>query len=198
VSPLCDDWPVGRYRLADALLLPSLISWVRLPLAAAFPWTIGDPPIACAILFAAGLSDVLDGYVARSRGQATATGAVIDPITDKLFVLTVVLTLIAYQRIPWWGALLLGARDIGEAPLVLWWAVSHRRRRAKADAPKANLPGKLATALQFIAVTAALFGSPWTISLLFAAAGAGAVAAVAYWIRDLGAGGAIPSSSSPG
>ena len=64
----------------------------RVPLAAAFPffwWT------ARSRRSRSGLTDLLDGWYARKFGQVTATGAAIDPSTDKVFVLTVVGTLVA-------------------------------------------------------------------------------------------------------
>ena len=46
------------------------------------------------MLVLAAVSDVLDGYIARRGGQVTPTGAALDPITDKLFVLTIAITLV--------------------------------------------------------------------------------------------------------
>ncbi|MCK6545333.1 CDP-alcohol phosphatidyltransferase family protein [Myxococcota bacterium] len=176
---------MGLYRARDLLLAPNLLSLLRVPLAAAFPWSAGQPASALAVLFAAGLTDVLDGWIARTRKQVTAIGAVVDPITDKLFVLTVMITLITSGALPVWGAVLLSVREVGEAPLVLWWAVSRKKRRARTDAPRANVPGKIATTLQFAAVALALVDSPWLPHALFVAAVAGALAALAYWMREL-------------
>lgn len=176
---------MGRYRARDLLLAPNLISLTRIPLAAAFPLAVEDPTLAFAVLALSAASDVIDGWVARKRGLATATGAVLDPVTDKLFVLTVMVTLIVTGHLPLWSAVLLATREIGEAPLVLWWSLSRHRRRARTEEPRANVPGKLATALQFVTVALALFRSPWTMPALFASGGAGAIAAVVYWSRDL-------------
>lgn len=176
---------VGLYRARDLLLAPNLLSLLRVPLAAAFPWSAGHPTSALALLFAAGATDVLDGWIARTRKQVTAVGAVVDPITDKLFVLSVMITLIASGALPLWGALLLSVRELGEAPLVVWWALSREKRRARVDAPRANIPGKIATTLQFGAVALALLGSPYLPHALVVAAVSGAVAALAYWRREL-------------
>lgn len=177
---------MGRYRARDLLLVPSLLSLLRVPLAAAFVPAADHPWLALSILAASGLTDVLDGWWARRYDQVTATGAVVDPVTDKLFVLTVVVTLVVRGHLSWWAVLLLATREIGELPLVAWWSLSRRRRLARVEQPSANAPGKLATVCQFAAVTAALFHASWAGALVWLTAAAGALAAVSYWRRDLG------------
>lgn len=176
---------MGLYRARDLLLVPSLISFVRVPLAVAFPFAHDRPWLAFGVLVASGVSDVLDGWWARRFKQATATGAVVDPITDKIFVLTVVVTLVVAGDLSPWSVVLLSTREIGELPLVVWLSVSPAARRKRKEHPKANAPGKAATALQFAAVTAALFHWEGTRALVWATAAAGALAAVVYWARQV-------------
>jgi CDP-diacylglycerol--glycerol-3-phosphate 3-phosphatidyltransferase/cardiolipin synthase len=152
-------------------------------LAVLFPVVLGWPVVAFGVLVVSGLTDVLDGWYARTRGQATPTGAVIDAITDKVFVAVVVVSLVVSHHMTILESLLLGTREVGELPLVLRLAFSPTARRARTDRT-ANVPGKLATALQFVAVTAVLFGMPRYEALLWLAAGGGAVAAVTYWLRE--------------
>ncbi|MEZ4302925.1 MAG: CDP-alcohol phosphatidyltransferase family protein, partial [Polyangiaceae bacterium] len=176
---------MGLFRARDLLLPPSLLSLARLPLAAAFPFVHGRPWLAFAVLVTAGFSDVLDGWWARRHHQATSTGALVDPITDKIFVLTVVITLVVAGDLDLVSVLLLSTRELGELPLVLWLSIDRAARTKRKDHPRANLPGKLATALQFAAVTAALFHLSWTPVLVYTTAVAGAVAAAVYWAREL-------------
>ncbi len=178
---------MGRFRARDLLLVPSLLSMTRIPMAVAFPFVQPSRLGSLLIVSAAGLSDVLDGWYARRFDQATPTGAVVDPVTDKLFVLSVVLTLILTRVLPLESVLLLSTREIGELPLLAWFLASHRIRKARATKAAANLPGKLATAFQFSTIASALLGWPYTKELLFATAGAGAIAAVVYWSRELAA-----------
>jgi CDP-diacylglycerol--glycerol-3-phosphate 3-phosphatidyltransferase/cardiolipin synthase len=175
---------MGAYRFADLWNVPNLLSLTRLPLAVAFT-RVRSPAAALGILGAAGLSDVLDGWYARRFDQQTATGAVVDPITDKVFVGTVVATLLSRRQLPLWAVPLLGAREIGELPLVAWFAVSRTARGARAQQARANVPGKVATLLQFGTVTCALFGSRAFVPLALFTGGAGVVAAVSYWRRWL-------------
>lgn len=176
---------MGAYRASDLRLLPNLVSLVRVPLALVFPFTLEWPAVSLGVIALAGASDVLDGHLARVRGEVTATGAVVDPVTDKLFVITVVLSLVIAGRIPVWGLPLLAARDLGELPLVAFWALSRRHRRARIEHPIANLPGKLATALQFGCVAAALLAPKLLAVLLVATGLVGVIAALSYWRREL-------------
>ena len=75
----------GRFGARDLLPVPGLLSLARLPLAAAFPLVVSRPPAACAVPAAAACTDVLDGWWARRFGQVTATGAALDPLTDRTF-----------------------------------------------------------------------------------------------------------------
>ena len=174
---------MGLYRARDAVNLPSLISWARVPLALSFPLVQGDPRWALAILVTAGISDVLDGYLARRFGWVTPMGAAIDPITDKVFVLTVVVTLIVVHALPLSSVILLSTREIGEAPLVACYALSRRMRRGRVRAPMANVTGKLATVAQFVTVLLAIVRSPFTTVMLWVTAIAGLLAAIHYALR---------------
>jgi CDP-diacylglycerol--glycerol-3-phosphate 3-phosphatidyltransferase/cardiolipin synthase len=176
---------VGVYKARDVVRVPGLLSLARLPLAVAFPLVVDRPAIALVVLLAAGLSDVLDGWIARRYRQVTPTGAALDPITDKIFVLTVVVTLVVRSYLSPGDVVLLSTREVGELPLVIWLASSRRARRLRAESPSANAPGKLATALQFAAATAALFRWSHFGALVVATGAAGVVAAAVYWIRAL-------------
>lgn len=176
---------MGRYRIRHVFLVPSLLSLARLPLAALFAHLVNDPLPALATLVLGGLSDVLDGWYARRFNQVTATGAVVDGITDKVFMLVVVLALVANDKLGLVGALLLGTRELGEAPLVAWWALHRAKRRARAEDPRANALGKLCTTLQFGAILTCLLGSAWLDTLLAITAACGVLAAIHYWRREL-------------
>jgi phosphatidylglycerophosphate synthase len=169
----------GRFHARDCLLLPNLISLLRLP------WVSRQQELALAVLLAAAATDVADGFFARRLGQATATGAVIDGILDKLFAGIIVGTLLWQQRVSLLEASLLATRELGELPLVLWWSLDRSQRRVRSEAPRANWLGKLATVIQFISVVAILRGSALQTTLIALTAAAGAAAAAVYWTREL-------------
>ncbi|WP_437678536.1 CDP-alcohol phosphatidyltransferase family protein [Sorangium sp. So ce131] len=169
----------------DLALPPNLMSLARLPLAALFPVVATRPALALAVLCCAGLTDVLDGWLARRSGQVTRTGAIVDPIADKVFALAVVGTLLASGALPLWGIPALLARELLELPLALWIALSSRFRGARLSTASANIPGKLATAVQFAAVFTAIALPEALPAMLAAAAVAGAAAGASYWARQL-------------
>jgi phosphatidylglycerophosphate synthase len=170
----------NSYSVHDATRLPGLISMLRLPLAAAFPFFVHKPALAIAILVAAALTDILDGQVARRRHQVTATGAILDGIMDKIFVLTVVVTLVASASLTVLEAALLGTRDIAELPLALYVAQKRGFRRGYS----ANPFGKLATVLQFLTLCNVVIGTAHHGLWVLATSSCGAVAAASYWARE--------------
>jgi len=173
-------------RVARELALaPNLLSLARLPLAALFPLVVDAPSLAVGVLLAAGMTDVLDGWVARRWGMTTSTGAILDPISDKVFAVAVLSTLLTHRLLPMWAVAPLLAREIIEAPLVLWISASRRLRTRRASRARANVPGKLATAIQYVAVLAVLALPKALVGAVVAAGVAGVGAGISYWVREL-------------
>jgi CDP-diacylglycerol--glycerol-3-phosphate 3-phosphatidyltransferase len=150
--------------------LPNIITIVRIcftPVIALLPFIAGYwPKLICLVIFiAAAVSDVFDGYLARSRKQVTDLGILLDPIADKLLLFSTLIPIywISRQRhdlydIPLWGsiplwvcALLIG-RELAMTGF-RWWA---KRRGVIIPAGGA---GKLKTVIQniFIGATIAWF-----------------------------------------
>ncbi len=174
----------AAFSAAELWRAPNLVSLLRVPLAIAFPFAARSPPAAIAVLGLAGATDVLDGLLARRLGAVTALGAVIDPVADKIFALSAMGSLVALGRLPWWGVPALLARELMEAPLLVW---SLRRRLHGESAPVlgSNVAGKVATTAQSAALLAAI-AAPWALTpALGVAAGAALVAGVIYWQREL-------------
>jgi cardiolipin synthase (CMP-forming) len=84
--------------------VPNLLTISRIlviPIIVALFWVDGNGArwVACAIFTAAGITDYLDGYLARSWREQSRLGALLDPIADKLLVATTLLLLAAFGRI---------------------------------------------------------------------------------------------------
>lgn len=104
-----------------ALSLPNLLTYARLavvPVIAAilfFPHSETANWVATGLFAAAGVTDFLDGYLARAWQQQSSLGRMLDPIADKLLVGAVLLLLVANQTISgWslWAALIILSREI--------------------------------------------------------------------------------------
>lgn len=172
------------YRLRDLARVPCLLSLARIPLAAIFPAVVGDPRAALAVILLSGVTDLLDGWWARRFHQTTDLGALLDGVTDKVFVLAVALTLALTGRLSPLEVLLLGTRDLGEL-VILAIALSRSDARMRHEAQRADLYGKATTLLQFAAVVLALFGHPARATVAWAAGALGAFTAVHYARRSL-------------
>jgi cardiolipin synthase len=147
------------------LTIPNLISIVRLAGVPLFLWLVLGPRAdgwALAVLMLSGVTDWLDGYLARRLDQTSKLGQVLDPVADRLYILAVVIGLAWRDIIPWWLAVLLPARD-----LLLWGLVPFLRTRGYHALP-VHFLGKAATANLLYAFPLLLLGD-----------GAGVVAALA-------------------
>lgn len=163
----------------------NLISLLRLPLGAAFLAT-PRTDARIAILIAAAASDYMDGWVARRFGQHSRAGEMLDPITDKLFILC---TLIAFVREDAVGLLELALLLIRDVYTFLGFLAA--RAGALPIHFRARFSGKVVTTLQLVAIltfTAYPRGAR-AIVIITAAAGVWAIFDYTrYGLRSLRAG----------
>ena len=95
--------------------LPNLISFIRLLLIPVFfiLYVFCDQKVAgLAIFVIAACTDWIDGMVARSTGQVTKLGKVLDPFVDRILIIFGVIAVVATGRAPIWIMILVFARDI--------------------------------------------------------------------------------------
>lgn len=100
--------------LAQLRSFPNLLTLLRLSFIPFIVSSIleGHYEIALILFVLAGVSDALDGILARSLGQRTKLGEYLDPIADKLLISTLFLILSATHRIPWRVTVIVFSRDI--------------------------------------------------------------------------------------
>ena len=116
--------------------------------------------LALALLIFAGLTDALDGLLARSLNQKTALGAYLDPIADKLLLSSSYVLLAFNRKISWWLATLVLSRDV----ILLTSAAAILVVAGYRKFPP-SIYGKITTALQillvFIVILLAVTGWGW-------------------------------------
>jgi len=137
------------------LTIPNVISIIRLAGVPLFLWLILVPEadgLALALLALSGLSDYADGYLARRLNQTSRLGAILDPVADRLYILSTVIGLGIRDIIPWWVAIILPARDA-----FLWCLVPFLRTRGYSALP-VHFLGKAATANLLYAFPLLLLG----------------------------------------
>lgn len=93
--------PNGLCFLRMLLTIPTAL----LLLAGNFPWTL-------AVFFVAAVTDALDGFLAKRYHWETELGKNIDPLADKLLLMTAFIMLAVLARVPVWLAVLVVARDV--------------------------------------------------------------------------------------
>ena len=130
---------------------PNVVSVVRIGLIPVIAWLIVRDTTqarwAAAAIFTVGAaSDFLDGYLARRHEMTTATGAWLDPLSDKLFVAVPAIVLSVRGEFPWWATVVIVAREVA----VTWlrWRLD---RTGRVSMPASKV-AKTKTVAQLLAV----------------------------------------------
>jgi len=142
--------------------LPNALSALRLLGVPLFLYLVLGPEAdgwALALLMLSGVTDYLDGFLARKLNQQTVVGQILDPVADRLYILAVVVGLAMRDVIPWWLAISLPLRD-----LLMWGLVPLLRTRGYSALP-VHFLGKAAT-----------FNLLYAFPLLFIGDGTGTIA----------------------
>ncbi|MDO8666655.1 MAG: CDP-diacylglycerol--glycerol-3-phosphate 3-phosphatidyltransferase [Gemmatimonadales bacterium] len=154
--------------------LPNILTVARIALApviALLPFIEGYWPkvTAFVIFLIAGFSDLVDGYIARSRNQVSDIGKLLDPIADKMILFATLVpiywitrhpTLLTDYQIPWWGSLPLWVAVllVGREVLITVFRFQARKRGVIIPAGGA---GKLKTLFQNIFIGATIAWFAW-------------------------------------
>jgi CDP-diacylglycerol--glycerol-3-phosphate 3-phosphatidyltransferase len=144
--------------MSRIVMIPLLL-WILTP---HFPWhAYGAQEISASVLFVlASITDGLDGYLARKRGQITTIGMLLDPIADKIMVTSALVALVAYGNplhppvIKVWIAVVIIGRE---------FLVSGLRSIASSEGftIQASDLGKLKTVIQIVCVVSAILAHGW-------------------------------------
>jgi len=141
------------------LTIPNAISAARLAGVPVFLWLVLGPQTATAdywavaLLIVAGLSDWLDGKIARALNQGSRLGEVLDPAADRLYIAATLIALAVREIIPWWLVAILALRE-----LVVGVALFVLKRRAGFGTLHVSLVGKTATLCLLYAFPLLLIG----------------------------------------
>lgn len=97
-----------------ALSIPNLITLGRILLVPVVVWAImyGEIRLAFALFLVAGISDAVDGFLAKRFNMASELGAYLDPLADKALIVSIYVTLGIAGKIPLWLVILVVSRDI--------------------------------------------------------------------------------------
>jgi len=130
------------------LNIPNIISLLRVPLALAVIVTLSHP-LSFFFLGVAIFTDWLDGFAARMLKQKSASGALIDPLSDKLFVVIVFLSALFVFKLPLFYIAIFFLRDVVTVLMTLYlWL----KKLTHIVPIEASFIGKTVTVLQFVAL----------------------------------------------
>jgi cardiolipin synthase len=106
--------PGLRPQAGSTLSIPNLITLGRILLVPIVVWAIasGAMDVAFILFLAAGISDGVDGFLAKRFGMTSVLGAYLDPLADKALIVSIYLTLGINGEIPRWLVILVVSRDI--------------------------------------------------------------------------------------
>lgn len=136
------------------LTLPNVLSVIRLVGVPVYLWllVVGELGWAGLLLVLSGFTDYLDGKIARRYGLVSRLGQLLDPVADRLYIATTLLSLAWFDVIPWWlvaGLVLRDALILAMYPVV---------RRHRLPIPPVHFVGKAATFNLLAAFPLLLFG----------------------------------------
>ena len=142
------NWTNDQNNMSTHFTLPNLLSLSRIGLAPLMLVFLSNDDgiselISLVILILAGVTDGLDGYLARVRNQITELGIALDPIADKIFAAIVIIGLILYRQFPLWLAAVIVGRDL----LILVGGLVLMRGK------RVSLPSNLAGKYAFLAIS---------------------------------------------
>jgi CDP-diacylglycerol--glycerol-3-phosphate 3-phosphatidyltransferase len=139
--------------------LPNALTLTRIflvPVMVAVLLTKYDVLMAATIFLAASLTDLLDGHIARKRGQVTTLGVLLDPVADKLLISSAFISLVQLQIVPAWMVVIIVGRE---------FAVSGLRSIASAQGftIEASQFGKIKMATQVAAITLLILSTEFDV-----------------------------------
>ncbi|TVX97090.1 CDP-alcohol phosphatidyltransferase family protein [Cohnella terricola] len=159
--------------------LPNLLTMSRFVLIPLFlVLYFNEMPIAAlCTLLVAGLTDFLDGYIARRSGQVTVTGSMLDPLADKLMMLSVVLALLIKSAMPLAAFVVMAFREVA---MIVGSAIFYFRGLQTVPA---NMFGKATTVIYYLAITLMFLEQPGGVSVLWGGIILSFVASIIYFMK---------------
>jgi cardiolipin synthase (CMP-forming) len=178
--------PAPRQTQSDQPLnpwtIPNAIGYVRLAaipvfLVVAFSSSHGHSALAAVLFGCIGWADYLDGFAARLTGQYSRLGALLDPIVDRLLVISGMVVAWNFELLPRWAIAVVIARE-------LFMLAISRYALSKGVEIKINWPGRLGVAPTMGAPFFAIAGVPWLAHVLLYTGMALALVATVMYVRD--------------
>jgi len=176
------------------LSIPNLITLARILLVPVVVWAIASDQMLFAFLLfaAAGVSDAVDGFLAKRFGMQTELGAYLDPLADKAMIVSIYVALGIGEAIPRWLVILVVSRDIMiVGAVILSWLVDKPVALKPFLVSKLNTVAQIVLALTVLGALAFKFDAEVESALLTALVAALTLLSIAFyvaeWVRHMNA-----------
>ncbi len=172
--------------------IPTLITLARILAVPVTVWLIaaGDLAPAFVLFVLAGITDGIDGYLARRWNQRTTLGAYLDAIADKALLVSIYVTLAITGDIPRWLAIAVVSRDVMiVGAVILSWVLSHPVKIRPLFVSKANTALQIVFAAMVLGLGGLDLAEPalvfWGAVAVAALTVASAGAYLVQWVRHM-------------
>jgi len=176
------------------LSIPNLITLCRILLVPVVIWAItaGEMKVAFILFLAAGISDAVDGFLAKRFGMGTELGAYLDPLADKTMLVSIYVALGIMEAVPRWLVILVVSRDIMiVGAVILSWFVDRPIPLKPLLVSKLNTVAQIALAGVVLAALGFGFSAGIVLTVLMSLVAAltllSVVFYVAEWMRHMNA-----------
>ena len=173
--------------------IPNLITLARIILVPVVVWAIasGELRLAFLLFLAAAVSDAVDGFLAKRFGMKTELGAYLDPLADKVLIVSIYVTLGITAVIPLWIVILVVSRDFMiVGAIILSWVVDRPVKIRPHFVSKLNTGVQIAFAGLVLAAYGYSFDAEPVLTLVMALVAVLTLLSVglylAEWVRHMG------------
>ena len=174
--------------------IPNLITLARILLVPVVVWAIASDAMQIAFLLflAAGLSDAIDGFLAKRFGMATELGAYLDPLADKAMIVSIYIALGIADALPRWLVILVVSRDIMiVSAIMLSWLIDKRVTLKPLTVSKLNTVAQIVLALFVLASRGYNFDAEPALTILMALVAILTLLSIVFyvgeWVRHMNA-----------
>jgi cardiolipin synthase (CMP-forming) len=167
--------------------IPNLVTLGRILLVPVVVWAItaGEMRIAFALFLAAGITDAVDGFLAKRFGMSTELGAYLDPLADKAMLVSIYIALGIAEAIPRWLVILVVSRDIMiVSAVILSWLVDKPVRLKPHPVSKLNTVAQILLACVVLAALAFRLDAAIAVLVLTVLVTALTLLSVAFYVAE--------------
>ncbi len=167
--------------------LPNLITLARILLVPVVVWAItsGEMLVAFIVFVVAGISDAVDGFLAKHFNMTTEIGAYLDPLADKVLLVSIYVALGIAGNIPRWLVILVVSRDLMIiGAVILSWLVSKPVNIRPLVVSKLNTAAQIVFAGLVLGSLGLDFDPGWAMPVMMAAVAVLTLLSVGAYLRE--------------